>query len=198
MAEVNVEKKHDGHDQRESQSLARSQDQSFWSNPGEFFTGNPFTMMRRLSEEMDRALSGNWSSFSGGRMGVWSPAIDVNERDGKLRVRADLPGVNQNDVKVEVTGDAITIQGERKQEHEEKGKGFYRNERSYGHFFRSIPLPEGAKTEEAQAQFNNGVLEVSIPVPQRQQNRRQIPIEAGTRREVTSETAGQQVQSKAS
>jgi len=200
MAEMNVEKKHDGHDQRESQGLARRRDQSLWSNPAEFFTGNPFTVMRRLSEEMDRAFSGSWSGFGGGRTGVWSPAIDVTERDGKLQVHADLPGVNQDDVKVEVTGDSITIQGERKQEHEEKGKGFYRSERSYGRFFRSIPLPEGAKTDEARAQFQNGVLEVSVPVPQQQENRRQIPIESGsaTRREVTSETAGKQRESKAS
>jgi HSP20 family protein len=215
MAEVNVEKKrNDGREQRESQSIARHpQSQSdtgwsvpslwrnpFWGDQAGFFSPNPFTIMRRFGEMMGRGFSDLESGRMGAwSMGAWSPAIDVSERDGQLRVRADLPGISQDDVKVEVTSDSLTIHGERKHEHKEEGKGFYRSEKSYGQFFRSIPLPEGAKTEDARAHFNNGVLEISIPVPERQQHRRQIPIESATgRKEATSEGAGQKRESKAS
>ena len=77
-------------------------------------------------------------------------------------------------------------QGERKREHEEKQEGFYRSERSYGRFYRLIPLPEDAKLDESRAQFNNGVLEVRIPVPEAQKRRREIPIET----EAKSRTSG--------
>jgi HSP20 family molecular chaperone IbpA/Arc/MetJ-type ribon-helix-helix transcriptional regulator len=87
-----------------------------------------------------------------------APAVEVRERDGNLVVSAELPGLNKDDVKVEVTGDGLVIQGERKREQEEERGGVHRSERSYGSFYRSIPLPEGANIEQAKAQFNNGVL----------------------------------------
>jgi HSP20 family protein len=148
---------------------------------------NPFTLMRRFTEEMDRTFSG--AGFGSGSSGMWSPAIEVSEREGQLMVHADLPGLNKDDVKIEVTDEALTIQGERKREHEERREGFHRSERSYGSFYRSIPLPQGAKTEEARAQFENGVLQISIPVAQEQPRRRQIPVEGGSgeRKQPTSE-----------
>ncbi len=107
-------------------------------------------------------------------------------------VHADLPGLRKDDVKIEVTNDSMIIQGERKREHEEQGKGFRRSERSYGSFYRCVPLPTGANLDEARAQFNNGVLEASIPVPEEQQRRRrEIAVEAGTaeRKEAKSESS---------
>ena len=80
-------------------------------------------------------------------------------------VRADLPGLTKDDVNIEVTDEFLTISGERKEEKEEKQEGFYRSERSYGSFYRQIPVPDGAKTENAAATFNNVVLEIKIQVP---------------------------------
>ena len=107
---------------------------------------------------------------------IWSPQIEVFTRNGQFCVRADLPGLNKDDVKVDITDDALTIQGERRQEHEESREGYYRSERGYGSFYRSIPLPEGVNAEEAKANFRDGVLEITMPAPQREQRRRQIDI----------------------
>jgi len=96
------------------------------------------------------------------RLSSWLPAVEVTERGNTLVVRADLPGINQDDLKVEVTPDGLTIQGERKREHEERGAWGYRSERSYGSFYRTIPLPEGASVDGAKAAFKDGVLEVFL------------------------------------
>ncbi len=149
---------------------------SSWLSPSEFFS-NPFSVMRRFSEEMDRTFGRFFNRETGGES-FWSPAIEVSESDGQLKVHAELPGLKPEDVRVEVTEDQLVIQGERKYEHEEKKKGLYRSERSYGQFYRAIPLPEGANTEQAKAQFNNGVLEITLPVPEQKSNLRQIPIES--------------------
>jgi HSP20 family protein len=144
--------------------------------PSEFFS-NPFSLMRRVSEEMDR----NFGRFFGAgekTESFWSPAIEVRENNGQLNVHAELPGLKPEDVRVEVTNDQLVIQGERKYEQEDKQQGVYRSERRYGQFYRAIPLPEGANTEQAKAQFKNGVLEISIPTPEQKSNRRQIQIES--------------------
>lgn len=147
-----------------------------WPNPSEFFS-NPFAVMHRLSEEMDRTFGRFASQQSGGET-FWSPPIEVSEGDGQLKVHAELPGLKPDDVRVEVANDQLIIRGERKYEQEEKKKGLYRSERRYGQFYRAIPLPEGTKPEQAKAQFNNGVLEISLPVPEQKSNRREIPIQS--------------------
>ena len=133
-------------------------------------------------------FSGVWDD----REASWTPAVEVRERDGQLVVSADLPGLNKDDIKVEVTGEGLVIQGERKSEHEEERGGVHRSERSYGSFYRSIPLPEGANIEQAKAQFNNGVLEVSVPIPKAQEKTRRIPIESGDERKRVGSQTGQQ------
>jgi HSP20 family protein len=80
-------------------------------------------------------------------------------------VRADLPGLSKDDVKVDVNEDRITIQGERKKQHEEEHEGVYRSERSYGSFYRQIPLPPGTMSDQAEAVFHDGVLEITMPAP---------------------------------
>lgn len=151
----------------------------FWS-PSELFASSPFTLMRRFAENMEQAFSGNWESgFGRERLGMWSPAIEVSERGDRLVVRADLPGLAKDDVKVEALDNHLVIQGERRHEHEEQEGGYRRSERRYGSFYRSIPLPEGAQMEQARAEFKDGVLEVSVPVPAAQKRGRTIPIEAG-------------------
>jgi len=94
-------------------------------------------------------------------------------------VRADLPGLTKDDVKVELTDEALTISGERKAEKEEKREGFFRSERSYGIFYRQIPLPQGVDADKATATFTNGVLEVTIQVPKSEARGRKLEITEG-------------------
>jgi HSP20 family protein len=152
-------------------------------------TVSPFSFMRRFSEEMDR-LFGDFG-FGGGlasafgrefdrlanpEASMWSPQVEAFEREGKLIVRADLPGLTKDDINVDITGEAIKIRGERRQEKEENDEGYYRSERSYGSFYREIPLPSGVNSEEANASFRKGVLEITMPAPARQSSSRRIEI----------------------
>jgi HSP20 family protein len=105
------------------------------------------------------------------------PDIDVFEREGKLVVRADLPGLSKDDVRVEVDEGALVMQGERRQEREVEGSGTYRSERFYGSFRRVIPLPEGIDPDTAEAHFENGVLEVSFRLPQQKARGKRIEIQ---------------------
>lgn len=152
----------------------------FEISPVEFFN-NPFVAMRRLSEEMDRSFGRFFGQPSGGGTHQrWYPAVEVRQQNGQLEVCAELPGLNPEDVKVEVTNDALVIHGERKYEQEKQEGGAYRSERRYGEFYREIALPEGVNTEQARAQFRNGVLEVTLPMPEQASRRRQIPIQSGS------------------
>jgi HSP20 family protein len=96
----------------------------------------------------------------------WTPALDVVENDGDYVVRADLPGIDEDDVKVEVKDGVLTISGERKSEHEERKDGYHRIERSFGSFTRSLTLPEGVDPESVKATFDKGVLEIQVPKPE--------------------------------
>jgi HSP20 family protein len=158
--------------------LQRRGESLFGIAPHELFRANPFSLLRRMTEEMDRVFQEVGLEREAGNGVEWTPAIEVSQREGKFNIHAELPGLEPKDVKVEAENDALVIQGERKFEREEKNEGVQRTERQYGLFYRSIPLPEGAKVEQAQAKFHNGVLEVTIPVPEQQSNRRSIPIEA--------------------
>ena len=138
---------------------------------------DPFSMVNDLQREMER-LFGN---FGFGPMfsreldsGVWSPQIEMVERNGKLVVSADLPGLKKDDVKVELNDNVLTIEGERKDERRDEKGGW--SERRYGHFIRSIALPEGINAENANATFNNGVLEITLDAPRQQQRGRKIEV----------------------
>ena len=90
---------------------------------------------------------------------------------------AELPGLKREDVKVECTDEGIIIEGEKRQERQETTEGgFHRSERMYGHFYRMIPLPQGAQSDKAKAEFKDGVLQIKVPIPESKQQRRQIPI----------------------
>ena len=152
---------------------------SLWADPMEFFA-NPFSLMRRMQEEINRTF-GLTSPGRGESLGTWTPPVEVAFRDNKLEVSAELPGLSDQDVKVEVNNDYLIIQGERKYEHQDKEGEVRRSERRYGQFYRAIALPEGSETDKARAEFKDGVLHVSIPVSQEKSNVRQIPVErAGT------------------
>ena len=90
---------------------------------------------------------------------AWEPNVDIVQKDNELVVRADLPGLNPDEVTVEISDDAIMLSGERQQEREEDQGGLHRIERTYGAFYRVIPLPNGAMTDRATATFRDGVLE---------------------------------------
>jgi HSP20 family protein len=130
-------------------------------------------LMRSLTEEMDRIFGDfglrqrrPFAFLAPEREDVvWFPDVEVAERDGKLLVRVDLPGMAREDVKVEVTDETLTIEGERRHTEEKEEKGYYRSERSYGRFSRTIALPEGADATTAKAAFKNGVLEVALDLP---------------------------------
>jgi HSP20 family protein len=108
----------------------------------------------------------------------WLPAMDLVEADDHYVLRADLPGVSEDDVRLEVEDDVLTISGERTAEHEQRGEGYHRLERSYGSFSRSLTLPDGVDPEAVQASFERGVLEVRIPKPEQKKPRR-VAISVG-------------------
>jgi HSP20 family protein len=117
---------------------------------------------------LDRIFDeGGWPSFATPALTAWVPGIDVFEKDNCLITKVDLPGMKKEDVTVKVTDGQLTISGERKREAEEKKKDFYRCEREYGSFYRAVPLPDGVKLEDVKADFTDGVLEVSVPMPAR-------------------------------
>jgi HSP20 family protein len=149
--------------------------------PYDFLATSPFQLMRRMMEDMDRMFEAFNPSAASGSVTpeIWAPPIEVAERDGSIVVKAELPGVRKEDVKVEFTPDGLLIEGERKEEREEQQKGMVRSECRYGRFSRLIPLPEGANMEQAKAQFTDGVLEITIPMAEEKQQRREIPIEGG-------------------
>lgn len=193
------EQKEDRKGGRQNQALDRSGNRESRTGlsrresyaPGSW-SGSPFSFMRSFSEQMERLFEdfGLGSSFSRGfgrlssiQDSLWTPQVEVFERGNQLVVRADLPGLTKDDIDVKITDDAIVLQGERKQESEEKEEGYYRSERSYGSFYRSIPLPEGINADEANATFHNGVLEITMPAPaQAEKHGRRLEV-----RDTTSE-----------
>jgi HSP20 family protein len=92
--------------------------------------------------------------------------MDLVETEHDLVLRADLPGMTEDDVEIEVKDNVLSLSGERRSDNEEKGEGFHRVERSFGRFQRSLTLPRGVDAEKVNAQFENGVLEVRIPKPE--------------------------------
>ena len=110
----------------------------------------------------------------------WVPAMDLTEADDHFVLLADLPGLGEDDVAIEIQDNTLTISGERKSEHEERQRGWYRLERSFGRFSRSLTLPEGVDAGAVQAEFDKGVLEVRIPKPEERKPRRvAIKAQAG-------------------
>jgi HSP20 family protein len=147
---------------------------------------HPFSMTRQLSRDMDRLFDSFFgTSFGsslwggGGREAVdaptlWSPQIDVQRRDDALVLKADLPGVSKEDLKIDIDDNALVISGQRQEEHEEGGKeqGYQLYERSYGSFYRAIPLPQDVNPDDIQAEMRDGVLKVTVPLPQSARRRR--------------------------
>jgi HSP20 family protein len=148
---------------------------------GPFFGGSPFALFRRLSDDMDRLFFGGGPSLgafsnAGGR---FVPNVDVEEHEDTILVRADLPGVRPDDFRVDIEDDALVLQGERRIEREETHGGVRRVERSHGSFRRIIPLPQAANLEAAEARFENGVLEIEVPL-QKETKARRLEVRSGS------------------
>ena len=171
---------------------------------------SPFELMRRFSEDVDRMFS----SFGFGNFGwplertgrelsffpttmpsttTWAPSVDVMTRGDDLLVRADLPGIKPEDVHVEAEDNNLIIRGESSTEQKKEDQGYFYSERRYGSFYRTIPLPQGVNVDNAQAQFNNGVLEVTLPGAAKnlQPQRHRIPIQGAGQQQIQQ---GQQSQ----
>ena len=143
-----------------------------WSPRREAFPG--------LHPEIDRVFDAFFGApFVDGRTRRWVPAVDLVEGDNELVLRADLPGLERDDVEVEIKDGVLTVSGERKAEHEEKSDGFHRVERAYGSFSRSIRLPKGVEADAVTADFDKGVLEVHVPKPEERKPHR-VQIGAGS------------------
>jgi HSP20 family protein len=129
--------------------------------PGTLTRWDPFTELSELRSRFDRMFD-DWLD---GRERAWTPAIDVVREDGHLVVRADLPGIKPEEVKIEVEDDILTVSGEHEERKEEKDKHYVRRERRYGSFSRSMPLPAGIDPNKIKANTHDGVVEVTIPLP---------------------------------
>jgi HSP20 family protein len=151
---------------------------------------SPFSLMRRFSDDMDRIFDqffgsslGSWGGSRANpsdREATWWPQIEVTQRDDKLVVLADVPGLKRDDIKVELHQNELRISGERRSESERTEGGYHRSERSYGSFSRSIELPDGIKLDTASATFENGVLKIEIEAPYLTQGRgRLIEVREG-------------------
>lgn len=125
------------------------------------------SLQSELNEAFDRFFERFERPFLdrlGGAYGAFSqPNVDVSETDKAIKVVADLPGMDEKDIDVTLTGDVLTIRGERRNERDEREKGYFLHERTYGAFYRTIPLPPGVETEKAKAEFKKGVLKVTLP-----------------------------------
>lgn len=150
---------------------------------GQFPLWSPFSFLDTFRTEMDRLFDD--FGFGGSNLALggfgrsafdWTPQTEVFERDNNLIVRADLPGLTKDDITVDLDDGRITIRGERKNEFEDKKEGIYRSERSYGSFYRSIPLPDGVNSDKAKADFRDGVLEVTMPVTEQKPKGRKLEI----------------------
>lgn len=138
-----------------------------WKRNGE--TTGGLATIDRLHREMDRVFDrffepswGNAGMLAAPFAGDFAPPLDVKESEKEITVRAELPGVEPSKIDVKVVGDVLTLSGSKEDEHEETGEGFYRSERAFGSFSRSITLPESVDPDKVDAEFKNGVLSIKM------------------------------------
>ena len=143
---------------------------------------DPVRELDSFQTDMNRLFDGFFSArngVTGGGHRRWIPAMDLVETDEHLVLRADLPGMSEEDVEIEIKDGVLTVSGERKAEHEEKQEGYYRVERAFGGFTRSLSLPQGIDAGDVTASFDRGVLEVRVPKPAERKPTR-VQIGGGT------------------
>ena len=133
----------------------------------DLLSASPSELMRRYTESVNRLFEGTTIS----PMTVWSPSIAIFEQDEQLKVCAELPGLSEDDVRVELTRDELTISGKRTLEQDDRREGMYWNDRFCRSFMRTIPISGEAQTEKATATFENEILTVVVPLPQSKPSR---------------------------
>jgi HSP20 family protein len=142
---------------------------------------DPFSQFRREVDQMFNGMLGDWTgpmNLLDRRLGSWMPQIDVRETAKEVRVTAELPGMEEKDLEVSFLDGALTIKGEKNEEHEEEKGEMHRSERQYGMFQRTIPLPAEVDADKVKATFKKGVLKITLPkTKEAQSNRRLIQIE---------------------
>ncbi len=145
-------------------------------------TWNPYQELSNWHRDIDdlfrRFFPGDNEETNQVPMSHWMPATEAFDKDGQYIIRADVPGVGPSEVEVSVLNDTLTIKGERKRSNEVKEKDYHYTETAYGSFERRVALPKGIDPEKIAAKFVNGVLEVSMPLPQ-SPTAKKVPIEAG-------------------
>lgn len=155
----------------------------------------PVRELNTIQSEINRLFNtffeapGAPNGGSTGSLRRWIPAMDLVESDEDFVLRADLPGVSESDVHIELEDNVLTVKGERKSEREERNEGYYRVERASGSFSRSLTLPEGVDPDAVNASFDRGVLEVRIPKPEARKPRR-VEIAVGGGEPKTIEATG--------
>jgi len=149
---------------------------------------DPFREIRSLQEEMNRILSNFSRGFEDDLMsGAWTPSVDIFENKDQVVLEAELPGMKPEDVNISIENNVLTIQGERKFEKKEEGDNYHRIERRYGSFTRSFTLPPTVDTEKITAEFDNGVLRLTIAKREEAKPRR-IEIKASSAGSQSKET----------
>lgn len=144
---------------------------------------DPFRELRSLQDEMNRLFMSNYSQRSGSEeafsSGAWNPQVDIFENKDQIVLEAELPGMKPDDVNISIENNVLTIHGERKFEKKDEKDNFHRVERSYGSFTRSFTLPPTVSSENATAEFENGVLRLTLAKREEAKPRR-IEIKAGS------------------
>jgi HSP20 family protein len=144
----------------------------------------PAAELNTIQNEMNRLFNNFFDQPSAGRDAAssrrWMPAMDLVETADHYVLRADLPGLSDEDVNVQLEDNVLTISGERTAQHEHDAQGYYRIERAFGSFARSLTLPDGVNPDAVEAHFDRGVLQITIPKPE-QKKPRQVQISLGTR-----------------
>jgi len=144
--------------------------------------GDPFS---RFQDEMNRLFDDFFQGVAPRRsdwtreLGQFEPSVNIHESEKEVRISAEIPGMDQKDIEVELTEGGLSIRGEKKLEHEEEKDGYRTVERSYGSFQRHIPLPPELDTEKANAEYKNGVLNVTVPKrPEAESKKKKIEVKS--------------------
>ncbi len=126
----------------------------------------PFSDLVSLRDDMDRFFETFFGQHPEDREGFWTPILDIEDSNGNIVVKAEIPGMEKDEIKVSVRNNMLSISGERKQEIETKDKTFHRIERSYGKFSRTITLPSEVDADKIKAAYKDGVLNIILPKPE--------------------------------
>ena len=162
---------------------------------------DPFRDLRSLQEEVNRLFSTNLNRAFGdegiGR-GAWAPSVDIYENKDQIVLEAELPGMKQEEFDLSIENNVITLRGERRFEKTDESDNYHRVERSYGSFTRSFTLPQTVSAEDAKAEYNNGVLRVTLPKREEAKSRRIQISGAGSSQPKTIDTTAEGTKAKAS